>query len=208
MALATGTSRTGDTLVTWDDFAALCPTDDASLILARAAGGLTPERSRAALNSDLADYPSLQINSIAEWRAQITGTVNQLIAVIAALLVFAILIALIGIANTLSLSVLERTRESAIARALGLTRGQLRATLLVEAILMAVAGELVGIAFGMAYGWLTVRVMLAATEPLITVPFGELAVLLGVAALAAVAAAVLPARRAAKASVVEAMAEI
>jgi putative ABC transport system permease protein len=207
VGLAAGTSRTGDTMVTWNDFAALRPTGGDDMVLVKAAVGVSPTASRAALDADLADYPTVQTNSIAGWRDQITNTVNQLITVIAALLAFAILIALIGIMNTLSLSVFERTRESAMTRALGLTRGQLRATLLVEAVLMAVVGALVGVAFGVTYGWLTARVMFATITPLISIPIGELAILLGVAALAAVLAAVLPARRAAKASIVSAMAE-
>ncbi|MEU7873356.1 FtsX-like permease family protein [Dactylosporangium sp. NPDC049140] len=207
VGLIAGTARTGDTLVSWDDLTALRPAGGDDMVLIKAAAGVPPDASRNAVDADLADYPAVAVNSIASWRDEITSTVDQLIGVVAALLTFAMLIALIGIMNTMSLSVFERTRESALARALGLTRGQLRATLLYEACLMALVGALVGIGFGVTYGWLTARTMFATIQPLIRFPYGQLLVLLAVAALAAIVAAVLPARRAASASIVSAMAE-
>jgi len=147
------------------------------------------------------------VESLADWREKITGAVDRIIAVVAGLLAFAILIALIGIVNTLSLSVFERTPESAVVRALGLTRGQLRGTLLVEALLMAVVGAVVGVPFGVLYGWITTGVMFKDNTLVMHVPVGQLAGYIAVAALAGVAAAVLPAGRAAKTSVVSAMAD-
>ncbi|MFB9234675.1 ABC transporter permease [Plantactinospora siamensis] len=207
--LAGGTSQTGDVMLRWTDFAALYPKvsqDDSVLI--RAAHGVSPVDSRSAVEAVTNDFPLTSVLSLADWRGQITTAVDQLITVIAALLGVAIIIALIGIMNTLSLSVLERTRESAVVRALGLTRFQLRLTLLVEALLMGAVGAIVGIGFGVTYGLLTSRVMFSGIRPIITVPLGELAAFLGVAVVAAVLAAVLPARRAARASVVSAMAEV
>jgi putative ABC transport system permease protein len=88
----------------------------------------------------------------------------------AARLAFAILIALIGIMNTLSLSVFEHAPESATERALGLTRGQLRATLVVEALLVAVVGALAGVGFELRYGWGTTMVMFVNLHPVLTIP--------------------------------------
>jgi putative ABC transport system permease protein len=109
--------------------------------------------------------------------------------------------------NTLSLSVVERTRESATIRAIGLTRGQLRAMLLTEALLMGVVGALVGVGFGLLYGWATTRVLFTGFAAIVTVPVGQLLGYVALAAVAAVLAAVLPARKAARASIVAAMAE-
>jgi putative ABC transport system permease protein len=206
-ALAAGSSLTGDAVVVWDDFAALHSSTVDDAVAVRAAPGVDPAASRAAVEAVTDDYPLVTVLSIADWRAEITSEVDSFIAVVAALLAIAIIIALIGIMNTLSLSVLERTRESAVLRALGLTRGALRATLLAEALLMGVVGALVGVAFGLLYGWVTTRVLFTGFAAVLSVPVGQLAGYVALAAVAAVVAAVLPARRAARAPIVAAMAE-
>jgi putative ABC transport system permease protein len=208
VALASGQSQTGDAVVVWDDFAALHPSTTDDIVLVKAAHGMSATASRTALESVTDDYPLISIMSMADWRSQITSAVDTMIAVIAALLAIAIIIALIGIMNTLSLSVFERTRESAMTRALGLTRGQLRATLLAEALLMGVVGAIVGVSFGVLYGWATTRVMFSGFAAVVTIPVGQLLGYLGLAALAAVIAAVLPAQKAARASIVTAMADV
>jgi putative ABC transport system permease protein len=207
VALASGDSQLGDALVDWSDFAALSPADVDDTVLVKAAHGVSPAASRAAVESVTGDYPVVSVVSLAEWRSEINKSVDSLIAAVAALLAIAIVIALIGIMNTLSLSVFERTRESAMTRALGLTRGQLRATLLAEALLMGAVGAIVGLSFGLLYGWATSRVMFTGFAAEVTVPVGQLVGYLAIAAVAAVVAAVLPARRAARASIVAAMAD-
>ena len=207
VVLATGQSHTGDAVVTWDDFAALHPSTMDDVVMVRAADGVGPAASRTAVESVTDGYPLVRVDSIADWRAQITRQVDMLIALVAALLGIAIVIALIGIMNTLSLSVVERTRESATIRALGLTRGQLRAMLLAEALLMGVVGALVGVGFGLLYGWATTRVMFTGFAAVVTVPAGQLVGYVALAAAAAALAAVLPARKAARASIVAAMGE-
>ncbi len=206
-AVVPGTSNLGDVTVSWDQYRQLWPVDVDDRVMVRAADGVGAARSRLVVEQVASAYPIVTVGSIAEFRAQITSAVNQLIAVVAALLAFAIIIALIGIMNTLSLSVLERTRESALTRALGLTRGQLRATLLIEALLMAIVGAVVGVAFGVLYGWATARVMFAGINAIITVPVGQLLGYVAVAAAAGLLAAALPARRAARSSIVAAMAD-
>ncbi|WP_030440249.1 ABC transporter permease [Actinoplanes subtropicus] len=206
-ALAAGRSETGDAVVSWADFARLAPVAGDSLVLVKAAGGVSPAASRAAVDAVTGAYPLVSVSSIAQWRAEISSSVNEIITVVATLLAFAILIALIGIMNTLSLSVFERTRESAMVRALGLTRWQLRGTLLVEALLMGAVGALVGVGFGLLYGWATSRVLFSGFAADISIPVGQLLLYLAIAVLAAVVAAILPARRAARASIVAAMAE-
>jgi putative ABC transport system permease protein len=197
-----------DALVTWDDLAAVAGTTDDTTVMAKAAPGVRATASRDALDGLTGQYPLVQINSIADLSSDLDSTVNGMIALFGGLLGTAILIALFGIANTLSLSVVERTRESATVRALGLTRGQLRATLLFEALLMGVVGALVGIGYGLGYGRLVVGKAFTDIHPVIEVPWSWLAGLVVLAGAAAALAAVLPARRAARASIVAAMADI
>jgi putative ABC transport system permease protein len=196
-----------DALITSADLAALAGPGDDSTVMVKAAPGVGPVASRDALDALSGRYPQVEVNSLADLGSDLDRTVNGLIALFGGLVGTAVLIALFGIANTLSLSVVERTRESATVRALGLTRGQLRATLLVEALLMGLVGALVGIGYGLLYGRLVVAKAFTQIHPAIVVPWSWLAGLVVLAALAGVVAAVLPARRAARASIVSAMAE-
>lgn len=124
-----------------------------------------------------------------------------------ALLGVSVVIALVGVANTLSLSVLERRRESAMLRALGLTRGRLRGMLAVEAVLISFAGAAIGILAGVTFGWAGAAVMLAGIgEVSLMVPWRDLALVLGGAVVAGLLASVLPARSAVRAAPVAALA--
>lgn len=170
--------------------------------------GASNASARAAVDAATASDPLLSVATIADYRSQLTSQVNTLLAIFGALLGLAILIALLGITNTLSLSVLERTRESALLRALGLTRGQLRGMLLTEALLMALLGVGLGVALGTGFGWAIADAFTKATgQGVVSFPGQQIALYVALGAAAGVAAAVLPARRAARASVVAAMAE-
>ncbi|MFD4670482.1 ABC transporter permease [Lentzea sp. NPDC058450] len=177
-------------------------------MLIKLAPGTDITQARADLERVIATSPVAVLNSAAEMKAELNGQLDQILLFIWALVGLALIIALFGIANTLTLSVLERTRESALLRALGLTRGQLRQMLVVESILMALIGAVVGVLLGAGFGWLLVE---AISNPefqiSFSIPFGQIGVMLGLAVIAAVIAAALPARRAAKNSVVAGMAE-
>ena len=142
---------------------------------------------------------------------QIRQVLNYLLLAMTALLGAAVLIALIGVSNTLGLSVIERTRESALLRALGMQKSSLRLMLLVEALMLALAGVLVGVAMGAFFGWLGVKAVLRQAEVHAGVTLGvNLPMTLGliaVAVLAAALASVLPGRRAARATPTQALAE-
>ncbi|PJM79800.1 ABC transporter permease [Bifidobacterium scaligerum] len=135
-------------------------------------------------------------------------TINAMMALLVGLIAVAVLIALIGVANTLSLSVIERTRESATLRAIGMTRGQLRRSLAVEALLLAVVSGLAGVIIGTLFGWLG-SYMVFSLYGTVAMPFEWKinGTVLAVAALAALLASILPARRAANTPPVEALAE-
>ncbi|WP_109471129.1 FtsX-like permease family protein [Ornithinimicrobium cavernae] len=148
---------------------------------------------------EVADKESLTLSGSAMDRAVITQMLDVLVLVTTALLGVAVLIAVVGIANTLALSVLERTRENALLRALGLTRLQLRGMLTVEGVLLAVVSALLGIVLGVTYAWLGVQTLMPEdTEAVLAFPVTRLSVILAVAIAAGVLASVLPARRAAR----------
>lgn len=121
-----------------------------------------------------------------------TGAVIGLMAV-------AILIALVGIANTLGLSVLERARENALLRAMGLTRRQLRRAMAAEGLLLSAVAAVLGTGIGLVFAWIGVQVMVGSVVEGagFTVPLAQVAAVAAVAALAGLAACVVPARRAA-----------
>jgi putative ABC transport system permease protein len=123
--------------------------------------------------------------------------VDTILAIVVGLLSVAVLIALIGVANTLSLSVMDRTRENAVLRAIGLSKAQLRATLAVEGMVIAGVGAVLGVVLGLLYGWAGATTALSALGrvPLV-VPWTEILVVLGVALVAGLVASVLPARAA------------
>jgi putative ABC transport system permease protein len=137
-------------------------------------------------------------------RGQFDETLDMLLMIVTGLLGLAILISLLGIANTLSLSVHERTRESALLRALGLTRPQLRRMLSIEALVLGLIGALVGVVLGGVFGWAAVMAMLDGA--VLSVPVPQIVLFVVLSGAAGVVAAVLPARRAARASIVGALA--
>ena len=134
--------------------------------------------------------------------------IDSMMMLMVGLIAVAVLVALIGVANTLSLSVIERTRESATLRAIGMTRGQLRASLAIEALLISVVSGLAGILLGTLFGWLGAYVVFSLYGTVVF-PFewGINGIVLAVAAVAALLASVAPARSAAKVPPVEALAE-
>lgn len=177
-------------------------------LLVKLAPGTDITAARADLERVIATSPVAVLNSAAETKAELNAQIDQVLLFIWALVGLALIIALFGIANTLTLSVLERTRESALLRALGLTRGQLRQMLVVESILMALIGAVVGVVLGAGFGWLLVEAISNSEFQIsFSIPFGQIGIMLGLAVVSAVVAAALPARRAARNSVVAGMAE-
>ncbi|MFI7586620.1 ABC transporter permease [Spongisporangium articulatum] len=144
-------------------------------------------------------------------RDEYDKAINGVLAVVLGLLGISVVIAVVGVANTLSLSVIERRRESATLRTIGLTRRQLRWTLALEGMVLAAVGAACGIVLGVLYGWVGTTTVLGdgvggyATLEL-QIPWWQLGLVLLVALLAGLLASVLPSRSAAKASPVAALA--
>jgi putative ABC transport system permease protein len=142
-----------------------------------------------------------------QYTASIAQGINQVLGIIGVMLVLAVIIAIIGIANTLSLSVYERTRELGLLRAVGETRRQTRVMIRWEAILVSVFGTVGGIALGVFLGWAIVK---AAGEDQGIATFAapplQLLIILLAGWLVGVIASIRPARRAAKLEILQAIA--
>nr|WP_243709525.1 FtsX-like permease family protein [Micromonospora sp. 15K316] len=191
------------------DFTAVFPAERGYLAEIDPADGVDAGRARAAVESVLAGYPTVNLMDQAAYKRMLTGTVDMALALVTALLGLAVVIALVGVANTLSLSVLERTRENAVLRAVGLTRGRMRVMLAVEAMLMAMVGALLGLGLGTGVSAAAMALLnRLGGEFHVKLPAGQLVLILGVAVLAALLASVLPARRALARPVVEALADL
>lgn len=139
------------------------------------------------------------------YKAEQSEFLNQMLGLVYALLGLAILIALLGIANTLALSILERTREIGLLRAVGMTRSQLRSAIRWESVIIALQGTLLGLVIGLFFGWALIRALEDEGLTVFRVPYGSLAVIVVLAALAGMVAAIGPGRRAAKLNVLRAV---
>ncbi|MFW6773636.1 FtsX-like permease family protein [Nocardioides sp. CPCC 205120] len=142
------------------------------------------------------------VTPLLQQRNWVDTQLDVVVMAVVGLLGVGVLIALVGIGNTLGLSVLERARENALLRALGLTRRQLRRTLAAEGVLLSVVATLLGTAVGVFFAVIGVRVMVQPSigDAALVLPYGQLAAVVAVAALAGLVACVLPARRAARVS--------
>lgn len=148
--------------------------------------------------------PLVEVNDKEGFAESIRGQVNQLLYMIYGLLALAIIIAIIGIVNTLGLSVLERTREIGLLRSIGMTRRQLRGTITLESVAIAVLGAVLGMALGLIYGVLLQQV-LKEDLTVLFVPLGQLLLFGAIAVVVGVLAAVIPAARASRLNVLDAI---
>ncbi|MFI2365961.1 FtsX-like permease family protein [Promicromonospora sp. NPDC019610] len=198
------------------DRAYLTPQDLAAFAPGLAAGELWAQVDDDRDAADVVSAVQAAVSTTGE-TVGVTGTVVErsayqrmvdvILSIVVGLLTVAVLIALVGVANTLSLSVIERTRENAMLRAIGLSRGQLRATLAVEGMVIAGVGAVLGIVLGLVYGWVgaTTALSVLGQVPLV-VPWTEVGVVLAVALVAGLLASVVPARAAVRTHPVAALA--
>ncbi|MFM7068680.1 MAG: ABC transporter permease, partial [Actinomycetes bacterium] len=163
-----------------------------------------------ALNAIVAPLPTIKVQGLDDYAASQRGLIGTLLNVVYGLLTLAIIIALVGIANTLSMSILERTRELGLLRAVGMNKRQLKATIRLESAIIAVFGTLIGLVVGIGLS-LALSVVLTVKNPDIFsfhLPVASLVVITVVGAIAGVLAALPPARRAARLDVLNAVASI
>jgi putative ABC transport system permease protein len=207
VALRVRTSAVPAVVVTPNDLHRVATSTPVRALFARATSDADPSAYRTAVREEVRGVTGARTGGFITQRAEIADAVTIVLRVVLALLGAALVIAIVGIANTLALSVLERSRELAVQRALGMTRRQLRAGLTAEALLLALVGAVLGIVLGIGYGWAGARSLFGGTVsdvPLV-VPWGQVGAMALVAALAGALASVLPGRRAARSSPVAAL---
>jgi len=173
-------------------------------VLVKLAEGVSPGGARAALEQVTADYPTARLQDRAEYKQAQSAELDKELGLLYVLLALAILIALLGIANTLALSVFERTRELGLLRAIGMARRQVRAMVRWESVIIALFGTCLGLVIGLFFSWAMVTAV--PDQATLTVPVGQLAAGTVIAAIAGVLAAIGPARRAARLDVLAAIA--
>lgn len=192
-------------VLTMPDFTANVTSTLDGAILLTSARGADPAEAKAAIRAALADYPNVTVNDPADITRKARDSVNQLLGIVTALLLLAVVVAILGIVNTLVLSVVERTRELGLLRAVGGTRRQLRTVVRRESVLMALLGALIGVGLGTVSGIALSRALVEEGITELEVPVVTLAGYLVIAAAVGVLAAVGPARRASNVDFLKAM---
>lgn len=176
------------------------------LVFVKTSPGSSASSVAAELSRVVSGTPNSSAQATPAFVESRTGSVGVIITIVNVLLLFAVLVAALGIANTLALSVIERTRELGLLRAVGMSRRRLRRMVRLEGVLIGTFGGILGLVVGVGFGALLVSVLPAENAEL-TFPVGRLAVLLVSAAVLGVLASTFPARRAGRLDVLRAIAD-
>ncbi|MFF9624131.1 ABC transporter permease [Streptomyces griseosporeus] len=177
-----------------------------SALYVNAAPGTGADALRARLERTLEPYPQVQVRDLADYKKLVHDQIAVLLYLVYALLGLAIVIAVLGVVNTLALSVVERTREIGLLRAIGLARRQLRRMIRLESVVIAVFGAVLGLALGLVWGVCTQQVLALRGMKALAVPWGTIVAVVIGSAVVGVAAALLPALRASRMNVLAAIA--
>lgn len=190
-----------------DALARIVPTSQITIdsLLVTTAADATPAEVREDLTAAAAPYVVLSVLDKEEFAGQLAGQVDQILGILYAMLALSVIIAILGIVNTLALSVIERTREIGLMRAVGLGRMQLAGIITIESVLTALFGTVLGMAVGVGIASLMPRVFTGIGLTELAIPWGQLAAMVGVAALVGVFAALWPAIHAARLPVLQAV---
>jgi putative ABC transport system permease protein len=192
-------------LSAWDENFTL---NEDSVIAASVAPGVDSEAAEAALEPLEESYPQLQFETREQFRERLEGQLDNLLVIINVFLLLAIIIALMGITNTMALSILERTREIGLMRAVGMTRRQTRTMIRWEAGVVSLFGAILGVIVGIVFGWIAVTAIPDSIVSSLSIPGITLVVYVFIATLAGLFAASIPARRASRLEILDAIHEL
>ena len=206
VALHTEDSVVGPLVVDLSDWGHLMGEGQDNLTTAITAPGIDMDQARSSLESELSGFPQVIVKDQAEYREGRAAEIDTFMVIINVFLVLALLIAVVGISNTIALSIFERTRELGLVRAIGMAKRQTWGTIFLESIIVAVFGGLIGIATGVVAGSIAAAALPGSVISTVSVPWLTLVVYLVVSAVAGMLAAFFPARRANRLNVLEAIA--
>lgn len=175
------------------------------LILAKLKAGVTAEQGRTAIEPLVKPYPTAKLKDNAQYKADQKEQVNQVLALFYVLLFLAVIIALIGITNTMTLSIYERTRELGLLRAVGESRRQTRSMIRWEAVIIALLGTVLGVVIALFFGWAVIEALKDSGFTTFSPALPQLAFIVVFGGISAVFAAILPARRAARLDILDAI---
>jgi putative ABC transport system permease protein len=196
----------GDYVVSLDAYEGFFTQQLDSFAMVTVADGADPAAVQRGIEAVTEPFGNIEVQDQAAFREKQAGFINQLLGLVTALLFMAILIALFGIMNTLSLSILERTHELGLLRAVGMSRRQVKRMVRWESVIIAILGAVLGLAIGIFFGWSLQQAIANEGVTELRIPAGQLVIYLVIAGLAGVLAAIPPARRAARLNVLEAIA--
>ncbi|MBA3281807.1 MAG: ABC transporter permease, partial [Acidimicrobiia bacterium] len=168
--------------------------------------GVSPDSIRSELRQVVKPFPNMKLQDRDQYTSSIVNSITALLNVVYALLAISIIIALIGIANTLSLSIHERTRELGLLRAMGMTRTQMRSSVRWEAVIVALMGTTIGIVVGLGLSYIMVKVLVSQGVNEFDVNVPAMVVVVIIAAVLAVVASLWPSYKASKLNVLQAIA--
>jgi putative ABC transport system permease protein len=176
------------------------------VLMVKVAGNANPVAVRNGIDQAISTYPNVTVENPAQVEKDQASQVNQLLTIIYVMLALAILIAVLGIINTLVLSVVERTREFALLRAVGMARRQVRTMVRGESVVIALFGAVLGVLVGLGFGVALVAAIIRNQGGVVSIPVSSLVVFVVLATIFGIVAAVWPARRAARTNVITALA--
>jgi putative ABC transport system permease protein len=194
-----------DIFISTDSFKANFRYEGDVVVFANVAEGISVDEAQAAVAPVVASYGTVKAQTKSEIVTEAENQIDQGLALFTGLLFFAVIIAVLGITNTLTLSVYERTREIGLLRAVGMSRRQVRRMVRWEAVIVATFGALLGVGIGVVLGWSVVRALADEGLGAFDIPFTQVILALVLAGATGVLAAIWPARKASRMNILDAI---
>jgi putative ABC transport system permease protein len=198
-------TTSGSYVIGTDDFDAAVNSPSDAQIFVQLDPGVSVAEAQPKIKAIVDQYPTAEVQNVDEFKDTISAQFNPILYLIVVLLTLSVIIAFLGIANTIALSVLERTRELGLLRAVGMRRKQVRSAIRWESAIISLFGTVLGLAVGLLGGWAITRSLRDEGFEAFAVPTVALLVIAVIAGFLGLAAALIPAWRASRMDVLQAI---